>query len=173
MIPLVPFHRSLPVVVSFLAGTAVADERTDFFESRIRPALATHCFECHGHKAKGGLKLDSPVMALRGGLGTGDRSGNPIPVALSGPLGTTISSCRCPPRTNCRHVISDFRKWIADGAVWADDTTVGFASGTITDFNVPIGRSSRSGRACRQQLRVHGRRIRSMPTFTPPTSSVA
>ena len=31
------------------------------------------------------------------------------------------------------HVISDFRKWIADGAVWADDTTVGFASGTITD----------------------------------------
>ena len=30
-----------------------ADAKTDFFEAKIRPVLATHCFECHGHKDKG------------------------------------------------------------------------------------------------------------------------
>ena len=43
-----------------------ADERQDFFESRVRPVLSTHCFECHGHKAKGGLKLDSREATLAG-----------------------------------------------------------------------------------------------------------
>ena len=44
-----------------------ADEKADFFEARIRPVLATHCFECHGIKDKGGLKLDSREAALKGG----------------------------------------------------------------------------------------------------------
>ena len=44
-----------------------ADAQTDFFETKIRPVLATHCFECHGNKDKGGLKLNSREAALKGG----------------------------------------------------------------------------------------------------------
>ncbi|MED6326304.1 MAG: c-type cytochrome domain-containing protein [Verrucomicrobiota bacterium] len=33
----------------------------------MRPVLSTHCFECHGHKAKGGLKLDSREATLAEG----------------------------------------------------------------------------------------------------------
>ena len=43
-------------------------DSVEFFESRVRPVLATHCISCHGPKAqKGGLRLDSREALLRGG----------------------------------------------------------------------------------------------------------
>ena len=41
-----------------------------FFESRIRPLLAEHCYKCHSaesEKIKGGLRLDSLSGILKGG----------------------------------------------------------------------------------------------------------
>lgn len=60
---------------SFLLGAASlianpADE--EFFESKIRPLLIEHCYECHSAeygKAKGGLRLDSREGWLKGGEG--------------------------------------------------------------------------------------------------------
>ena len=43
---------------------------TDFFESRIRPVLARHCYQCHSHAVadpKGGLRLDSREAIRAGG----------------------------------------------------------------------------------------------------------
>ncbi len=42
----------------------------DFFESKVRPLLADHCYECHSaqaDKAKGGLRLDTRDDTLKGG----------------------------------------------------------------------------------------------------------
>lgn len=42
----------------------------EFFEKRVRPVLATACFDCHSHqseKLKGGLFLDSREGVLQGG----------------------------------------------------------------------------------------------------------
>ncbi len=42
----------------------------EYFESRIRPILANHCYACHGkqdQKSKGGLRLDSLEGLLKGG----------------------------------------------------------------------------------------------------------
>ncbi|MDA7657363.1 PSD1 and planctomycete cytochrome C domain-containing protein [Verrucomicrobia bacterium] len=42
----------------------------DFFETKIRPALVQHCYECHSQeskKIKGGLRLDSREALLLGG----------------------------------------------------------------------------------------------------------
>ena len=40
----------------------------DFFENEIRPLLVKHCFKCHGaDESKGGLRLDSPTLVLKGG----------------------------------------------------------------------------------------------------------
>ena len=44
-------------------------EQVEFFEKKIRPLLAEHCYECHavGQKLKGGLALDSREGWMKGG----------------------------------------------------------------------------------------------------------
>src|SRR2546430_5215447 len=45
-------------------------EDMEFFEKRIRPILAEHCFACHSAKTnplKGGLRLDSREGLMAGG----------------------------------------------------------------------------------------------------------
>ena len=40
----------------------------EFFEKEVRPALADHCYKCHGEKKqKSGLRLDSREFVLKGG----------------------------------------------------------------------------------------------------------
>jgi Protein of unknown function (DUF1553)/Protein of unknown function (DUF1549)/Planctomycete cytochrome C len=62
--------------VSLCVGTAMFDARParagskdlDFFETKIRPVLVEHCFDCHaGPKSRGGLSLDSRESLLQGG----------------------------------------------------------------------------------------------------------
>src|SRR6478735_2883871 len=49
-------------------GAEITNEGRDFFESKIRPVLATECYKCHGaEKSKGGLRLDSRDAILQGG----------------------------------------------------------------------------------------------------------
>ncbi|MCE9530000.1 MAG: DUF1549 domain-containing protein, partial [Planctomycetes bacterium] len=49
-------------------NAAPNEEATRFFESRIRPLLAEHCFACHGpEKQKSGLRLDTAEGFQRGG----------------------------------------------------------------------------------------------------------
>ena len=61
-----------------------------FFESKIRPLLATHCHACHTGGALGNLRLDSREGVLKGG-----KSGKVVvegkPEANDGDLGGTIS----------------------------------------------------------------------------------
>ena len=48
----------------------VSPDDLHFFESKIRPVLARHCYRCHSAEAEmqmGGLSLDSRVGILRGG----------------------------------------------------------------------------------------------------------
>ena len=44
------------------AKPAVSEAAAEFFETRVRPVLAEHCYKCHSADAKalkGGLRLDS------------------------------------------------------------------------------------------------------------------
>src|SRR5260221_11204496 len=46
----------------------VSPEAAKFFETKVRPILAEHCFKCHGaDKHKGNLRLDSLATILAGG----------------------------------------------------------------------------------------------------------
>jgi hypothetical protein len=48
-------------------STPVDPSATDFFESKIRPLLLSHCIECHGEKKQeSGLRLDSREYVLKG-----------------------------------------------------------------------------------------------------------
>src|SRR3954470_17239822 len=45
-------------------------EGVEFFEKKIRPLLVENCFKCHSaasEKLKGGFRLDSKELALKGG----------------------------------------------------------------------------------------------------------
>ncbi len=52
-------------------GAPLLDHAADnliFFENKVRPLLADHCYECHGEKKqKGGLRLDSQPGWQKGG----------------------------------------------------------------------------------------------------------
>ena len=64
------------LLLATLAARAAADEQLDFFESKVRPLLAAHCYACHSTergKTEGGLSLDA-----RAGWQTGGDSGPPI-----------------------------------------------------------------------------------------------
>jgi hypothetical protein len=59
------------LAVSALGAPAKLDpEQLQFFEKKIRPVLAEHCYSCHSAKAekiKGGLLVDSKEGLLKGG----------------------------------------------------------------------------------------------------------
>ena len=60
-------------------------EQIEFFESKVRPIFAEHCYTCHSEKAeklKGGLRLDSADAILKGG----DTSPAIIPGDVEGSL---------------------------------------------------------------------------------------
>ncbi len=98
----------------------IADEDgLAFFESRIRPALVKHCFECHSTSAteiSGGLLLDS-----REGIAKGGDSGPAIDLKdVSKSLliqALRHKDLKMPPKSKLPDtVIADFEKWIAMGA---------------------------------------------------------
>src|SRR5262245_17112618 len=58
------------VSILIIVALAWAARGDDFFETKVRPALAEHCYSCHSQKAKkvkGGLLLDSREGILKGG----------------------------------------------------------------------------------------------------------
>lgn len=61
--------RRLPFgLMTLLAAPWVAAQDEAFFESKIRPMLVEHCYECHsGEKTKGGLALDTRTGWQKGG----------------------------------------------------------------------------------------------------------
>lgn len=63
------------LVMSLMATSLVAQEKftqqqLDFFETKVRPLLVEHCYECHGPEAspiEGGLSLSSRKAMIAGG----------------------------------------------------------------------------------------------------------
>jgi hypothetical protein len=109
---------------------ATADERTDsdpqqpagsdFFETKIRPALVQHCYECHSAaKAEGGLRVDFRTFIRQGG----DRGAAVVPErpeasVLLRAISHADPDLKMPPKGAklSDSVIADFRKWIETGA---------------------------------------------------------
>jgi hypothetical protein len=56
------------MIASIYPRSVQAQEPNDWFESKVRPILVEHCYECHsGTKSKGGLLLDSKRGWSQGG----------------------------------------------------------------------------------------------------------
>jgi hypothetical protein len=97
------------------------DAGADFFEARIRPVLAEHCYSCHSQAAKkqrGGLLLDSREGVRAGGdSGPVIVPGKPDESLLVKAVRHASAELRMPPKGKLPDtVIADFEKWVKLGA---------------------------------------------------------
>lgn len=112
------------VMLIYITGSlrAQSSPQEAFFESRIRPLLIEHCYECHSADAvaknelKGGLLLDSAESMRQGGdsgsaIDTNDVDASLILTAMR------YEGLEMPPDGKLsEQEIADVRQWIADGA---------------------------------------------------------
>ncbi|MEM7312756.1 MAG: PSD1 and planctomycete cytochrome C domain-containing protein, partial [Planctomycetota bacterium] len=121
-----PKIRGVLLCVLVACGLSRADqplgsEAIDFFESKIRPVLVEHCYECHAVESDsvgGELLLDS-----REGIARGGENGPAIDVKSPGSSRLLIAlrydsdDLQMPPDGQLAStVVADFEKWIAMGA---------------------------------------------------------
>ena len=100
---------------------APTPEQLRFFETRIRPVLAAHCYRCHSQKAKapkGGLLLDSRDALRKGGdTGPAIAPGKPAASLLLRAIRYGDESLRMPPKGKLpAAVVADFERWVGMGA---------------------------------------------------------
>jgi len=115
---------ALVVGLSFQRGAAAESRASgmSFFEQKIRPVLADHCYKCHSTRAtklKGGLTLDSKEGALKGGnTGPAIVPSKPEESLLLKAIRHSDPDLEMPPEKKKLpdEVIADFEKWIKAGA---------------------------------------------------------
>ena len=109
-------------------GSAYANEsqQLEFFESKIRPILVNHCYECHSEgsmKLAAGLRLDSRASILRGGdSGSAIVVGKPKESLLI--QSVRYEANEMPPSQKLEAAsIAALEQWVEWGAPWpAEDT---------------------------------------------------
>jgi hypothetical protein len=110
------------LAVAGLAGAlpaATPEEGVAFFEKRVRPLLAEHCYECHGaKKAKGNLRLDSRDGWLKGGdSGTALLPGKPDDSLLIKGIRHWDKDFKMPPEKPLLPAqVADLIEWVKLGA---------------------------------------------------------
>lgn len=106
-----------------LAAAPSADD-LHFFEQKIQPLLADHCYKCHSHaaeKIKGGLVLDSLSGLIKGGdSGPALVPGKPEESLLIKAVGYSDPDLQMPPKGKklSPGQIADLQQWVRIGAPW-------------------------------------------------------
>ena len=91
----------------------------EFFESKVRPLLVEHCYECHGQKKqKGGLRLDSmPGWRTGGDSGTVIVPGKPETSLLIDAIGYKNEDLQMPPKEPLNaEFVAVLTEWVRRGA---------------------------------------------------------
>ena len=119
-------RRFSPLVTSIWFAWAVVlpvGGSEEFFENRVRPVLAAHCFSCHGKEAvEGGLAMGSRQQLIAGG----DRGPALVPgqaeqSLLIRAILRTQDQLQMPPDAPLpQDVVADLVRWVNEGAVWPD-----------------------------------------------------
>jgi cytochrome c553 len=132
----------LIVFVLLRSATCVlfADEvQLDFFESRIRPVLVQHCYECHSvaaGKSSGGLLLDSRSGWMTGGdSGPAIVPGRPEASHVWQAISSSGEVSEMPPKSRlAAEIVENFRLWILNGAIDPREAPQPLARGRVIDL---------------------------------------
>ncbi len=104
------------------AAAAPTEAQLAHFESKIRPILVKHCYDCHSAEAdtaEGGLRVDSREALLRGGdRGPAVVPGDPGASLLITAVTHADADLKMPPKQPqlSASVLADLNTWIKDGA---------------------------------------------------------
>ena len=113
--------RACRLSIALLAAwPLVAVDDAEFFESKIRPLLATNCHACHTEGALGGLRLDSREGLLKGGKsGVVVVSGKPDDSLLMQAVRRTHIRLKMPPVGALTEAeVEALADWIRRGLPW-------------------------------------------------------
>ncbi len=116
------FTLMLLVFKSAVQAASPSEGKIAFFESKIRPVLVKHCYECHSAesgKAKGGLLLDGRDAIRKGGdTGPAVVPGEPAKSLLLTAISHRDPDLQMPPKKAQlpKAVVDDFERWIKSGA---------------------------------------------------------
>ncbi len=116
---------SIAAVLSFTAGAwgaSLGADSAEFFETKIRPVLASNCYSCHQDSKLGGLRLDSRDAMLKGGnSGTALTPGDPDKSLLIKAVRQTDPKLKMPMGGRLKdNEIADLAAWVKAGAIWPD-----------------------------------------------------
>ncbi|MEM8954405.1 MAG: DUF1553 domain-containing protein [Verrucomicrobiota bacterium] len=112
---------ALACSLSLLTPAAPKEDQNAFFEKHIRPALITHCYECHSveaDKQKGGLVLDTKAgWQIGGDTGPAIVPGNADESLFVEAIRYHDPDLEMPPDGKMpKSVVARFEQWINDGA---------------------------------------------------------
>jgi hypothetical protein len=98
-------------------------EHAEFFEVRIRPILAAHCYSCHGpKKQESGLRLDSRARLMEGtDAGPVVVPGRPEESSLVDAIGHNAAVKMPPKRKLPAQAITDLTAWVRMGVPWPEN----------------------------------------------------
>jgi len=116
----------LAILITELSANSPSLEQAEFFESKIRPLLATNCFACHSQKAKSkgklkaGLYLDTYKGLLNGGdSGASVVPGEPEQSRIVEAVKYRNEDMAMPPKGKLSDEnIELIKKWVKMGAPW-------------------------------------------------------
>jgi hypothetical protein len=104
------------------AANTAEQARLDFFEAKVRPLLAGHCYNCHSANtnSQGGLRVDDRNGLLTGGgRGAAIVPGDAEASLLIQAVRRTHEKLKMPPEHPLADdQVADLVRWIAEGAVW-------------------------------------------------------
>src|ERR1700722_19725871 len=104
------------------AATAASASDLQFFEAKVRPVLAEHCYKCHSRdadKIKGGLMLDTKEGMLHGGdTGPAITPGKPDDSLIVDAISYKDADLQMPPKGEklSDQEVADITEWIRRGA---------------------------------------------------------
>lgn len=119
-------HLALPLFIVFWGQTpshaqpatsVVSSDKTEFFEKKIRPVLAEHCYSCHNSQgnAESGVIVDHRDAIRSDGLIVPGKPSESHLLAVIKHQETGLEMPQDGPKLNDA-VIRDFEHWIATGA---------------------------------------------------------
>src|SRR3954470_7445432 len=104
-------------------------QSAEFFESNVRPVLASNCYDCHTDQRMGGLRLDSRESLLRGGRsGPAVVPGDPDKSLLIQAVRQTSEKLKMPKGGRLQpQEIDALVEWVKAGATWPSVASVSTA----------------------------------------------